>query len=71
MAIQEHTEEINDINLTSTKCGIVLSADNKILSKNVGCGILTKKKVVTGTLLQIDAYIEANSLEDYIPEWDR
>jgi hypothetical protein len=68
MAIQEHTEEINNITLTATNCALVLTGDNKIIEKIVGgsVNIMTKDKVITGTLLQINAYIKTNSLEDYV-----
>lgn len=68
MAIQEHTEETNNITLTATKCAIILTDDNKIANKTIGAevNIVTTSKVVTGTLLQIDAYIKANNLEDYV-----
>lgn len=68
MAIQEHTEEINNIDLTSTKCAIILTDDNKVANKITGSAlnIVTTSKVVTGTLLQINTYIKDNSLEDYV-----
>ena len=67
MAIQEHTEEINNIDLTATKCGIILTDDNRIANKITGSSVnvVTTSKVVTGTRLQIDAYIKANNLKDY------
>ncbi len=68
MAIQEYTEQINRVSLTVTKCAIILTDDNKIANKTMGQvgKIVTTSKVVTGTLLQIDAYIKANALEDYV-----
>lgn len=68
MAIQEHTEEINNIDLTSTGCAIILTDDNKVANKITGSAlnIVTTSKVVTGTLLQINTYIKDNSLEDYV-----
>jgi Fe-S cluster assembly ATPase SufC len=68
MAIQEYTDELNDITLTATKRAIIITDDNRILD-GVCEGtthIITKNKVVTGTLLQINKYIEDNSLEDYV-----
>lgn len=68
MAIQEHTEEINNIDLTAAKCAIILTDDNRVANRITGSSlnIVTTNKVVTGTRLQIDAYIEDNSLEDYV-----
>lgn len=68
MAIQEHTEEINNIDLTSTGCAIILTDDNKVANKitKSALNIVTTSKVVTGTLLQINTYIKDNSLEDYV-----
>ena len=68
MAIQEYTEQINRVSLTVTKCAIILTDDNKIANKTMGQvgKIVTTSKVVTGTLVQIDAYIKANALEDYV-----
>ena len=68
MAIQEYTDEINDITLTAAKRAIIVTNDNKILDgvHEGTTNIITKNKVVTGTLLQINAYIEDNSLEDYV-----
>ena len=73
MAIQEYTEQINRVALTATKCAIVLSDDNRIFDKTMGQvgEIVTTSKVVTGTLLQIEAYIKDNDLEYYVqPSFD-
>ena len=70
MAIQEYTEQINHVALTATKCAIVLSDDNQIFDKTIG-EIVTTSKVVTGTLLQVEAYIKDNDLQYYVqPSFD-
>jgi hypothetical protein len=73
MAIQEYTEQINRVALTVTKCAIVLSDDNQIFDKTMGQvgEIVTTSKVVTGTLLQVEAYIKDNDLQYYVqPSFD-
>ena len=73
MAIQEYTEQINNVALTVTKCAITLTDDNQIIDKTIGHvgKIVTTNKVVTGTLLQVEAYIKDNDLEYYVqPSFD-
>ena len=59
MAIQEYTDTINDINITSTKYAIILNESNEIVDEIIkgGINIATPEKVVVGTRLQINNYI--------------
>ena len=64
MAIQEYTDTINDINITSTKYAIILNESNEIVDEIIkgGINIATPEKVVVGTRLQINNYIKDNNL---------
>ena len=64
MAIQEYTDTINDINITSTKYAIILNDSNEIVDEIIkgGINIATPEKVVVGTRLQINNYIKDNNL---------
>ena len=65
MAIQEYTDEINEITLTTTKRAIVLTDDNKIDDSILEgpINIIATNKVVVGTQNQINTYIADNNLE--------
>jgi hypothetical protein len=67
MAAIEHTEDLNDVTVSSSKYAIVVTSDDKIASKIIkgSTHIVTTDKVVVGTLNQINTYIENNSLEYY------
>ena len=64
MAIQEYTDTINDINVTSTKYAIILNESNEIVDDIIKgqVNIATPEKVVVGTRLQINNYIKDNNL---------
>ena len=64
MAIQEYTDTINDINITSTKYAIILNESNEIVDEIIkgGINIATPEKVVVGNRLQINNYIKDNNL---------
>ena len=64
MAIQEYTDTINDINITSPKYAIILNESNEIVDEIIkgGINIATPEKVVVGTRLQINNYIKDNNL---------
>ena len=65
MAIQEYTNEINEITLTTTKRAIILTSDNKIDDSIIEgpTNIIATNKVVVGTQNQINTYIADNNLE--------
>lgn len=67
MAAIEHTEDLNDVTVSSSKYAIVVTSDDKIAGKIIkgSTHIVTTDKVVVGTLNQINSYIENNSLEYY------
>ncbi len=64
MAIQEYTDTINDINVTSAKYAIILNESNEIVDEIIKgqVNIATPEKVVVGTRLQINNYIKDNNL---------
>ena len=65
MAIQEYTDEINEITLTTTKRAIILTSDNKIDDSIIEgpTNIIATNEVVVGTQNQINTYIADNNLE--------
>lgn len=67
MAAIEHTEDLNDVTVSSSKYAIVVTSDDKIAGKIIkgSTHIVTTDKVIVGTLNQINTYIENNSLEYY------
>ena len=64
MAIQEYTDELNDVSVTSTKSAIVLNNNSEIVDEIVkgSTSIISSHKIVVGTHVEIDNYISDNSL---------
>lgn len=67
MAIQEYTDELNNVSVTSTKSAIILNNNSEIVdeivkgSTNV-ISIISPHKIVVGTHAEIDNYISDNLL---------
>ena len=66
MPIIEYTEKPNDITVPPSKYFIVVRDNNEIIGDievySAGISIVTNSKIVTGTKLQIEAYIKSNNL---------
>lgn len=65
MAIEEYTNEINDINHSASEASIVINSNNKIVGSILTgeeMSIFTQEKVVVGTPEEIDTYISTNNL---------
>ena len=67
MPITEYTEKPNSVVVPPTKFVIIVNDDNVIISdgiltSHIHNNIFTHSKIVTGTKLQIEAYIKSNNL---------
>jgi hypothetical protein len=64
MAIQEYTDELNNVSVTSTKSAIVLNNNSEIVDEIVkgSTNIISPHKIVVGTHTEIDNYISDNLL---------
>ena len=65
MAIQEYTDEINNVSVTDTKSAIVIDKNNEISDSvtAISTTLVSSEKIVVGTPDEITNYIVDNNLK--------